>query len=139
VVDSWATLSPLANFQVLTYQLAGTTLKDRLELARAAREYRQTWLGWLRGRGAFASRRWFTDDPADQQPMLPDPTAVTPEMLSPDSPFLQARLAWAEEQEKAAASDPRRRLDLTDMPKFGARGSARWPAPSGSCCPVWPC
>lgn len=122
VVDSWAVLSPLANFQVLTYQLAGTTLNDRLELARAAREYRQTWLGWLRGRGAFASRRWFTDDPPDQQPMLLDPAAVTPEMLSPDSPFLQARLAWAEEQEKAAASDPRRRLDLTDMPKFGGQG-----------------
>jgi hypothetical protein len=114
-------LSPLANFQVLTYQLARTTLDDRLLLARVAREYRQTYLGWLRGRGAFSSRRWFTDDPPDQPQMIPDPEAATPEMLSPDSPFLRARLAWAEEQEKTAANDPRRRLDLADMPKFGGR------------------
>jgi len=32
---------------------------------------------------------------------------------------MRKRLAWAQEQEKAARRDDRRQLDLTDMPKFG--------------------
>ena len=53
--------------------------------------------------------------------MIPHPETVTEAMLTPDSPFMQARMAWAEEQESLAANDDRRQLDLTDMPKFGGR------------------
>ena len=121
LVDSWAILSPVTNYQVLTYQLARTSLSDRMRFGRLGREYRRTWIEYMRGIGVFSNGRWFSDDPPDQQPMIPDPEAVTEAMLSPDSPFMQARMAWAEEQELRAGEDERRQLDLTDMPKFGGR------------------
>jgi ABC-type transport system involved in multi-copper enzyme maturation permease subunit len=121
LVDSWAILSPVTNYQVLTYQLARTSLSDRMRFGRLGREYRLTWIEYLRSKNVFSNGRWFTDDPPDQLPMIPDPESVTEQMLSPDSPFMQARMAWAEEQELQAANDDRRQLDLTDMPKFGGR------------------
>ncbi len=121
LVDDWAILSPVTNYQVLAYQLARTSLSDRLRFGRLGREYRQTFISYLRGKGAFSSRRWFSDDPDDQEPMIPNPDEVSDEMLAADSPFMQARMAWAEAQEKLAVNDDRRQLDLTDMPKFGGR------------------
>ena len=121
LVDDWSILSPVTNYQVLTYQLARTSLSDRMRFGRLGREYRQTFIDYLRGKNAFRSRRWFSDDPPDQVPMIPDPEAVTEAMLAPDSPYMQARMAWTEEQERLAVDDDRRQLDLTDMPKFGGR------------------
>ena len=62
LVDDWAILSPVTNYQVLAYQLARTSLSDRLRFGRLGREYRQTFISYLRGKGAFTSRRWFSDD-----------------------------------------------------------------------------
>ncbi len=121
LVDSWAILSPVTNYQVLTYQLARTSLSDRMRFGQLGRDYRRTWIEYMRDKGVFSNGRWFSDDPADQEPMIPDPEAVTEAMLSPDSPFMQARMAWAEAQELQAAEDGRRQLDLTNMPKFGGR------------------
>ena len=121
LVDDWSILSPVTNYQVLTYQLARTSLSDRLRFGRLGRKYRETFVSYLRGKQAFSSRRWFSDDPMGQVPMIPNPEEVTDEMLAADSDFMQARMAWAEEQEKLAATDDRRQLDLTDMPKFGGR------------------
>ena len=110
LVDDWAILSPVTNYQVLAYQLARTSLSDRLRFGRLGREYRQTFISYLRGKGAFSSRRWFSDDPDDQEPMIPNPDEVSDEMLAADSPFMQARMAWAEAQEKLAVNDDRRQL-----------------------------
>ena len=121
LVDQWAILSPVTNYQVLTYQLARTSLSDRMRFGRLGRDHRQTYISYLRSKNAFSSRRWFSDDPPDQEPMIPHPEAVTEEMLAPDSPYMQARMAWAEDQENLAANEDRRQLDLTDMPKFGGR------------------
>jgi len=119
VVDRWSILSPFINYQALSYVLARTTLDDAFYLGAAGQRYRETFISYLRGKNAFSSRRWFTDDPPDQEPMIANPQEVTPEMLAADSPFMRKRLAWAQEQEKAARRDDRRQLDLTDMPKFG--------------------
>ena len=119
LVDDWAILSPFTNYQVLSYVLARTSLDDMFLLVRTGRQYRKTFISYLRSKQAFSSRRWFSDDPRDQEPMIPDPAAVTPQMLAPDSPFMQERMAWAERQEERAVDDDRRQLDLTDMPKFG--------------------
>ena len=121
LVDKWAILSPVTNYQVLSYQLARTSLSDRMHFGRVGRDYRQTFISYLRGKNAFSSRRWFSDDPPDQELMIVDPEQVTEAMLAPDSPFMLARLAWAEEQERLAADDNGRRLDLTDMPKLGGQ------------------
>jgi hypothetical protein len=55
-----------------------------MRFGRLGREYRQTWIEYMRGRGVFSNGRWFSDDPPDQQPMIPDPASVTEAMLSPD-------------------------------------------------------
>ena len=121
LVDTWSILSPVTSYQVLSYQLARTSLSDMMRFGRLGRDHRQTWISYLRSKGAFSGRRWFSDDPPDQEPMIPNPEEVTEEMLAPDSPFMQERMAWAEEQERLAADDDRRQLDMTDMPKFGGR------------------
>lgn len=121
LVDAWSILSPFTNYQVLSCRIARTTLDDRFYLRRLSEQFRQTYLSYLQGRNAFASRRWFTDDPEDQEPMIPDPERITPQMLSPDSPFMQERLAWIQEQERRAASQRSRQLNLSDLPKLGDR------------------
>ena len=119
LVDEWSILSPFTNYQVLCYYLANTSIDDTFYLAARGRDYRATWISYLHSKRAFSSWRWFTDDPSDQVPMIADPESVTEQMLAPDSPFLQARLAWAEEQQQLLAQRGGRSLDLTDMPKFG--------------------
>jgi ABC-type transport system involved in multi-copper enzyme maturation permease subunit len=121
LVDRWSVVSPFMNYQVLAYQLARTTLDDLFHAGRFGRDYRATIIEYMRSKNAFASRRWFTDDPPDQEPMVPDPAAVTPEMLEPASPFMQERTAWAEDLMQRAADDDRRKLDLSDMPRYGGQ------------------
>ena len=121
LVDEWSILSPFTNYQVLCYYLANTSIDDTFYLAGLGRDYRATWISYLRSKGAFASIRWFTDDPPDQVPMIADPESVTETMMAPDAPYLQARLAWANEQQQLLAQEGGRGLDLTDMPKFGTK------------------
>ena len=71
MVDEWSIFSPFSTYQVLSYQLARTTLDDKFYLTKAGRRYRETYIQYLRGKNAFGSRRWFTDDPEDQEPMIP--------------------------------------------------------------------
>ena len=117
LVDDWSILSPFTNYQVLTKQLARTTLAHKFRLREAAYRYRATFIDFLRGREAFSSRRWFTDDPPGQEPLLPDPEALTPEDLAADSPFMKERMAWVRQQEAIAARQGRG-LDLSDLPAF---------------------
>lgn len=124
LVDRWAILSPVTNYQLLACMLARTTFEDAFEMGAASRDQRLTWVEYMRSRRAFTSRRWFTDDPAGQEPMIADPASVTAEMLDGDSPFMRERLAWAEEQ--LSRIDPHSRtLDLTGMPVFDVAEAQR--------------
>ena len=120
IVDDGAIFSPITNFQTLSYQLAQTTLDDMFFFASSVKDYRETLISYLRGKQAFSSRRWFSDDPEDQEPLIHEPEEATDAMLAADSKFMRARMAWAQEQEKLVDGD-QRRLDLTDMPKFGGQ------------------
>ncbi|HJP33071.1 MAG TPA: ABC transporter permease [Candidatus Latescibacteria bacterium] len=124
LIDRWAILSPVTNYQILSYMLARTTFGDAWKIGAATRHYRLTWIEYLRSRGAFSDRRWFTDDPVGQQPLIPDPAGVTPGMLDADSPFMQARHAWADEQLQRIDAN-NRSLDLSDMPPFTATDAQR--------------
>ncbi len=120
LADRWSVLSPFTNYKTLAKQLARTTIDDKFHLLEAGRRYRETFISYLRGKKAFSSRRWFTDDPEDQEPMIPHPEEVTEEMLKADSPFMKERVKWVEEQEAKASKDVRRQLDLSDLPRFGS-------------------
>ena len=122
IVDLASIPLPASNYQLLSSILARTTKYDRFHLTEAGREYREALIEYLRGRGGLAGRRWFTDDPEDQEPMIADPASVTEAMLAAGSPFMRERLAWVMEQEESLPPEERR-LDLTDMPRFeGPRG-----------------
>ena len=123
LVDALAILSPITNYQQLSYELARTTFEDTHEMGAAARDYRHTWLEYLRSRRAFSSSRWFTDDHPEQAPLIADPAEVTPEMLDPDSPFMRARLEWAREQDDISGDRPG--LDLSDMPVLDVEAEQR--------------
>ena len=120
VVDEWSVLSPVTGYRVLGKWLARSTLEDRCQIARYGFRYRESYIDFLRARFAAEGwRRWYTDDPPDTTPMIEDPASVTPEMLAGDAPFLQERLAWAEDRWQDDRDDPRRRLDLTGLPEVG--------------------
>ena len=120
-VDSWSVLSPISTYQVLSQLSARTTLDDLFYLSQAGRDYRQTLISYLRGKKAFSSWRWFTDDPEDQEPMFPDLVELPEGVSIQETDLWQERMAWVEEQDRKAAEDPRRRLDLGGLPKFGDR------------------
>ncbi|MFA6109989.1 MAG: ABC transporter permease subunit [Candidatus Latescibacterota bacterium] len=120
LVDAAAILSPLTNYQVLACRLARTTVDDRLALQQVAEQRRRDFLAFLQERDAFADRRWLTDDPVDQEPMIPHPEQVTPGMLMPDAPYLRERLQWAQEQERRAADQTWRALDLAGIERLTA-------------------
>lgn len=120
LVDRWSVLSPFTGYQTVCRWLARSTLDDCFEVARYGMRYRQSYIDYLRGRFAAEGwRRWFTDDPPGTPPMIPEPEAVTSEMLQPGAAYLTDRLAWAEARYATDRLDPARRLDLTDLPAVG--------------------
>ena len=48
-------------------------------------------------------------------------------MLHPDSPFMRERMQWVEAQAAAARTDPRRKLDLSALPRFTDNWERRLP------------
>ena len=118
-VDDWSILSPVSSYQMLSHLLARTTLDDLFYLSQAGRDYRETLVSYLRGKNAFSSRRWFTDDPVDQEPMFPHTEELPAGVAVQETALWQERMAWVEEQDRRALDDPRRHLDLSDLPKFG--------------------
>lgn len=123
LIDRWSLLSPLTNYQILAYQLARTTFEDTWHIGAAARDYRRTWLEYLRSRRAFSSPRWFSDDPPSTTPLIPDPEAVTAQMLDPDSDYMRARLEWARQQDATGGDRPG--PDLTGFPVMDGRAEQR--------------
>ena len=118
-VDRWSILSPITNYRTLSKLLVGSSLDDYFFAADYGVEYRRTYVQWLRARmHAVGWERWFTDDPAGQEPMVPDPAAADEAMLAEDSEFMQARRQWAEAQEQRLAPT-RPNLDLAALPKPG--------------------
>ena len=57
-------------------------------------------------------------------PLIPDLESVVPAMLDADSPFMQARQAWAEEQMQGVDMMSRS-LDLSTMPPFDVADAQR--------------
>ncbi|HJP32500.1 MAG TPA: ABC transporter permease subunit [Candidatus Latescibacteria bacterium] len=120
LVDKWAVLSPLTNYRSLMKYLARSSLDDLFFFSHFGQRYRVTYVDYLRTKMSSASwRRWFTDDPVDQEPLVPDPESVTADMLADGSDFMSSRAEWLERQQELAARDPARTLDLTDLPKYG--------------------
>lgn len=119
-VDAWSILSPVASYQVLSHYLARTSITDLFYIGERGRDYRETFISYLEGRKAFSSWRWFTDDAPGQEPMFAASPQLPDGVALQSSPLWQERMAWVEDQDRQAAEIGGRRLDLSDLPPFGA-------------------
>lgn len=125
-VDAWSILSPMASYQVLSHYLTRTSLVDLFHVSARGQDYRETFVGYLQGRGAFSSWRWFTDDAPGQEPMFAAAPDLPEGVALQASPQWQERMAWVEEQDRRLAASGGRHLDLTDLPPPGEGWQRTW-------------
>ena len=102
-------ISPAFMVDMITQKLVGSSLGDHEDFMEAAREYRGEIISYLADRRAFSTRRWFTDDPPDQEPLVLDPSTFDRNKMDMDR-------AWR--MLSAARKDRSRILNLNDMPRF---------------------
>jgi ABC-type transport system involved in multi-copper enzyme maturation permease subunit len=102
-------LSPAWLVDIVTQNLAGSSLRDHEDFMEAARRYRGELVDYIGSRDGYRSRTWFTDDPPGQEPLVLDPSTF-------DRNNMDMERAWA--LLAAAREDRGRILDLSDMPRF---------------------
>jgi ABC-type transport system involved in multi-copper enzyme maturation permease subunit len=102
-------ISPAVMVEIATQKLIGASRADHEDFMEAAREYRGEIIAYLEDRNGFNSRRWFTDDPPDQEPLVLDPSTF-------DRNKMDMTRAWS--MLTTAREDRSRVLNLSDMPRF---------------------
>lgn len=115
-----ASLSPSFLLARVSASFAGTSIADHDAFLRASRAYREALVAYLEEKGAFDSWRWFTDDPPPARPW-PSWLGLDPEDVDANNiRALAERFQAPEVQARIARSldDPRRQLDLDDLPVF---------------------
>jgi hypothetical protein len=122
-------LSPSAVFQNAMGFASGTSQADYKHFITLASQYRNTFLDYLGRKGAFTSRRWFTQDPPDQDrswtTIFLGKTAdeLTASGAKPDdvaNKMIRDQTTWAKigELEKTWETSADRFLPLGDLPAF---------------------
>jgi ABC-type transport system involved in multi-copper enzyme maturation permease subunit len=102
-------ISPAFMVDTITQNIAGSSVSDHEDFMAAAREYRGAMISYIDEREGFSSRRWFTDDPPGQEPLVLDPSTF-------DRNNMDMERAWS--MLTAAREDRSRTLNLDDMPRF---------------------
>ncbi len=102
-------ISPAVMVDMITQNVAGSSIRDHEDFMEASREYRGEIVSYIDVREGFSSRRWFTDDPPGQEPLVLDPATF-------DRNSMDMERAWS--LLTAAREDRSRILNLDDMPRF---------------------
>ncbi len=102
-------LSPAVMVDMVTQNLAGSSLMNHEDFMESTRRYRGEIISYIRDRQGFSTRRWFTDDPPGQEPLVLDPETF-------DRNNMDMERAWS--MLKAAREDRNRVLNLSDMPRY---------------------
>jgi len=124
-----AFLSPSAVFENLAKFLSGTSEVDYSHFLELTGQYRNTFTGYLQGRGAFTSWRWFTTDPDDGDPPWTIlATGKTPDEMEATGQAPMAVLNdWSHDKDKwqkfiqmemDRGKNLSRYLSLRDLPAF---------------------
>jgi len=122
-------LSPSAVFQNAMGFASGTSQADYKHFISLATQYRNTFLDYLQRNDTFTSRRWFTQDPPDQDrswtTIFLGKTAdeLTASGAKPDdvaNKMIRDQTTWAKigELEKTWETSADRFLSLGDLPAF---------------------
>lgn len=109
LADALSIISPAFLYEKTCQILSGTDLESYENFILQAREYRAQLIDYIRARGGYGSRRWFTDDPPGQEPFVLDPETF-------DRSKMDMERGWRMIRE--AEADRSRILNLDDMPRF---------------------
>ena len=107
--DALSYLSPAFLYERICQVMAGTDLESYENFVLQTREYRSQIIDYIRARGGFNSRKWFTDDPPGQEPFVLDPENF-------DRSNMDMERGWRMIRE--AEADESRILALDDLPEF---------------------
>jgi len=124
-----AFLSPTAVFENLEKYLSGTSEIDYSHFLELSSQYRNTFIGYLQGKGAPTSWRWFTTDPDDGDPPWTIlATGKTPDEMETTGKDPQTVLNdWSHDKDKwqkfiqmemDRGKNTSRYLSLRDLPAF---------------------
>ena len=126
---AFAMISPAALLDGLSEELAGTSIGEYDRFLAACRRYRLTLIDYFESKNAFASWRWFTDDPPHHLHPWPNFFGLSPEQVDPHElrrlfeQFSDPRVDSRVRRQKAIyEEDPPRRLRIEDMPHFAEPG-----------------
>lgn len=112
-------LSPASQCTNIIDALAGTDEANHEFFMARAREYREEVIEYIRSKGGYSSKRWFTNDfeGAPYRDFVNQAETMTLREMGTaiNDPQLREQLwEWIEQ----VANDPDRMLDLSDMPRF---------------------
>jgi ABC-type transport system involved in multi-copper enzyme maturation permease subunit len=116
-------LSPASAFGQAVHSLAGSDTASYLHFVDEAKRCRNELISYVDGKGGFNSRRWFTDQPPS--PGYREFIDLMDGMSRPEFHRFMMESAGTPEGQRAYGgiseeirTDPRRKLDLSDMPRF---------------------
>ena len=114
-------VSPPASLAHAVNAIVGSDANGYRHFLDEAGDYRQQLMAYMEGRGAFTTKRWFTDDygesPVDDL-LLHFETLKAEEQLQYLQENLQQLMSRIQPLMRELENDPRRELDLSDMPRF---------------------
>ncbi|HKH44149.1 MAG TPA: ABC transporter permease subunit [Thermoanaerobaculia bacterium] len=130
LATAFALISPAALLDGLSEELAGTSIGEYDRFLAACRSYRLALIRYLGSKDAFASWRWFTDDPPERLHPWPRFLGLAPEEVEPEEVrrlferFGDPKVASRVRREQARFErDPARRLQIDEVPRFADPGA----------------
>jgi ABC-type transport system involved in multi-copper enzyme maturation permease subunit len=113
-------ISPASLFGNIANSIAMTGRNSHDFFMEQTRRYREQVIAYLEGKGAYSSRRWFTNDQPDApyRQLVEDFEKLTPqemgELIANRPDLIKKFMGWIRE----FPNDPKRKLKLSDMPRF---------------------
>jgi ABC-type transport system involved in multi-copper enzyme maturation permease subunit len=121
LISNLQRISPASVFSCAANAVTGMGISGYKHFIAETRRYRQELLSYIDGKGGFTTKRYFTDDypggPVDDLlAMFEKMTAM--EQLVYFQTHQQELMALLPDIIENVENDPRRKLDLSDMPRF---------------------
>ncbi|HUX08170.1 MAG TPA: ABC transporter permease subunit [Acidobacteriota bacterium] len=117
-------VSPTSVFAHAANAIAGTDVNGYKHFLEETKNYRQELLSYIEGMGGFTSKRWFTDDypggPLEDL-LQTFETMTAGQQLLYFQTHTQELMDMLPDVIESVENDPRRKLDLSDMPRFEMR------------------
>ncbi len=124
LINNIQRLSPASVFAHAANAVAGTDINGYKHFLEETRRYRQELLSYIDGKGGFITKRWFTDDypggPLEDLLKMFE-TMTAGQQLLYFQTHNEELMAMLPDIIESVENDPRRKLDLSDMPRFKMR------------------